>query len=88
LDQLNKKTGEFTHFSNNLRTGNIFPNCDVTSIMDDNKGSLWLGTRNGGLSLFNPVTGISQHYYHDDLDITTLRGNTISRIYKDPKGNI
>jgi ligand-binding sensor domain-containing protein/signal transduction histidine kinase len=88
LDQLNKKTGEFSHFRNNLLAGNKFPRYDVLSITEDDNGNLWIGTRNGGLNIFNPLTGVSQNYYHDELDITSLSRNSVTGIYKDPKGNM
>jgi len=53
------------------------------SIAADENGILWIGTENGGLSIFNPKTNIFTNFQQDDIDLNSLSNNSIYSIYKD-----
>lgn len=61
-------------------------NSDITSIVEDSTGDLWIGTYNG-LNRMNPYTGKCEHFY-SSLDDTTISDNCIKHLYKDSHDNI
>ena len=54
----------------------------------DHKGVIWIGTENGGLNTFDPITGIFTHYRHDPGNPNSLSHNNVSSIYEDQKGKL
>ncbi|MDJ0835977.1 MAG: ATP-binding protein [Acidobacteriota bacterium] len=50
--------------------------------------AIWLGTEEGGLNRFDPVTGTFQHYVHDPRDPNSLSDNEIWSISGDGKGRL
>ncbi len=61
LNKLNKKTGEFEHFT----TKDGLPNNVVYGILSDEEQNLWLST-NKGLSKFNPAQNTFKNYRKAD----------------------
>ncbi len=68
----------FTNYS--LEEG--LPQSEVSSLIQDTKGNLWLGTNGGGLSRFNGKKFIS--YNNDD----GLADNNIRSLFQDKKENM
>lgn len=63
LNKLNIETGAFRHFTRS----DGFPSNTIYSILQDEKGFLWVGTNNG-LTKFDPQTETFNTYgYHDGL---------------------
>lgn len=70
MDKLDPKTGIFTNYS----TNEGLPGNSVSSILVDNKNSLWLAT-DKGLAKFNPETGDIYVFDHQDgLQNKSLKG--------------
>lgn len=61
LNQLDKQTGKFTHFT--MKEG--LPNDVVYGILADDDGNLWIST-NGGLSKFNPTQKTFRNFVKSD----------------------
>ena len=61
---------------------------DVSIIFEDRAGSLWVGTRSGGLNLFNRETETFQHFKHNPNDSLSISHNTVTTIYEDQQGYI
>jgi signal transduction histidine kinase/ligand-binding sensor domain-containing protein/ActR/RegA family two-component response regulator len=78
----------FIHF--NYRTGNNkgLPGNTVLTLYEDKKSHLWIGLENGGLSIYDPVTGAFRNYLHDDIDNTSLSNNSVHSAYRDGNGNM
>ena len=55
---------------------------------EDEKGRLWVGTENGGLSILDRKTGKFQTNVHDEVDRHSINGNSIYAICKDRLGNM
>jgi ligand-binding sensor domain-containing protein/signal transduction histidine kinase len=85
---LNFPDTHFRHFRNDPRNSNSLPRDVILSLAGDEKGNLWIGTENGGLSIFNPETETFMNYLHDDLDNSSLSNNSIYSLYKDPHNNM
>ena len=80
--------GSFRHFRNDPRNSNSLGSNVVLSLEDDDKGNLWVGTENGGISILEPRMKKFRNYSHDDIDNTSLSNNSIYALYRDPQGNM
>lgn len=57
----------------------------ITSLIEDTKGTFWVGTRNG----LNRVIGGSVHsYLHTEDELHSIPNNNVSRVMEDEQGNI
>ncbi|GAA4356757.1 hypothetical protein GCM10023151_05000 [Kangiella marina] len=65
------------------------PNTSLTSnfvralAVDKPTGKLWIGTNNGGISLFNPETETFENYRHDPKDHLSLPHDMVRSIFID-----
>ena len=57
------------------------------SVLEDSKGSLWVGTFKGGLNRFDPVTERFTRYVSKEDDSTTLPSNSVLSLYEDSRGS-
>ena len=84
LDQFNPVTGVFKHFRHAENDpGSI--SGDVTPILKDHQGRLWVGTNNG-LDQLDEKTGKFIHYRHDPKDPKSLSSNYVWNLYEDHEG--
>jgi signal transduction histidine kinase/ligand-binding sensor domain-containing protein len=60
----------------------------VTSVIQDRRGNLWIGTDGGGLNQFDRVADRFTVYRHDPKDPTTVGSNSILAIFEDSDGDI
>ena len=58
----------------------------IRSLFQDRAGRFWVGTRNNGISEFNPSTGKCKHYRHDPEDPGSLANDSASVLYQDSEG--
>ena len=77
LCKLDRKTGTFKRYAYIINEGDTPPNGaldddQVTSILEDNKGQLWIGTNNGGLNKLDQETGRFTSYYSKDKGLTCV----------------
>ena len=78
---------KFIHYMNLPHKNSISHNI-VTSIIQDKKGIIWIGTYGGGLDKLNPVTGTFVNYHNDPNDPTSLSKNDILNLMEDASGTI
>ncbi|MEO6670499.1 MAG: two-component regulator propeller domain-containing protein [Ferruginibacter sp.] len=96
LASLNKTTGKITRYLHNPGDANTISNNNVTTIFEDSRNNLWIGTMGDGLHTFNRETGTFTHYPYDSLDPEKLSGpplsaapvNGIVFINEDSKGKL
>ncbi|RMI06835.1 MAG: hypothetical protein D6681_08190, partial [Calditrichaeota bacterium] len=81
LNKFHRETEQFTFYTE--RDG--LPNNMIFGILEDNHGMLWLST-NGGLSRFNPRTGVFKNY--DIYDGLQANEFTRGAYYKCPHGEM
>lgn len=53
-----------------------------------NAGVLWVGTENGGLNKFDPVTETFTRYQYNPADLNSLSNNRVRAIHEDRAGNL
>ncbi|HEX2394853.1 MAG TPA: two-component regulator propeller domain-containing protein, partial [Bacteroidales bacterium] len=87
FDLMDLSTYEFRNFRH---TGNRNSLChnNIMSMMTDRNGKLWIGTENGGLSIFDIKSGDFYNYRNDPFDQSSLNNNSIYALYEDVSGNI
>ena len=83
-------TGEvfFRRFLHDDSNSNTLIHNVVPKIAEDDYGNMWLGTENGGLSIYNPQSGVFTHLLYDPVYPSGIRGNSIWFIYKDRDGTM
>ena len=59
----------------------------VTALWSAPDGRLWVGTKTGGLSIYDPDTDRFENYHHEDND-KRLSSNSITSIVGDVTGNV
>ena len=60
----------------------------IQVIQEDQSGTLWLGTQQGGLYAFDPATEQLKRYTHDPADGGGLRNPAVQSIYQDSRGDL
>ena len=81
---LNRYDGEkFLVFKSNPADPNSLPDSYITALTADPSGGIWIGTRFGGLSHYDPTTGEFKNYPHEASDTTSLDSPTVNCLYVD-----
>jgi signal transduction histidine kinase/ligand-binding sensor domain-containing protein/HPt (histidine-containing phosphotransfer) domain-containing protein len=86
-DGLNRYDGyDFKIYRNNPENPSSLSNNYVTVVYLDTQGTLWIGTRGGGLDKYNEQTQSFEHFSHDKADPNSLANNLVSAINQDAQG--
>jgi signal transduction histidine kinase/ligand-binding sensor domain-containing protein/DNA-binding response OmpR family regulator len=85
IDYLNKKTGKFTHYNQSNVKGLV---SDYNWYVLEDKGKLYIGHVNNGLSIINLRNRTATNFVHDPANPHSLCYNTVTCIFKDSKANI
>ncbi len=91
INRFDKNTNSFKRFRDNPKYPNsskYLNSPEVTSILEDSKGNLWVGTSTGGLSRFDRKTESFVHFKHVQEDLNSVSSNGINCIYEDSKGRV
>ena len=81
------KTKTFSHYTYNNSNPNSLSIGDATVVSEGSDGSIWIGTRNGGVNILDKDGRIT-YYMQDASDVRGLNNNSIFAIYKDHTGNM
>ncbi|MCG8322796.1 MAG: ATP-binding protein [Cytophagales bacterium] len=76
----------FKWFVHRENSQNSISHNTVLSLWEDVQGKLWIGTENGGLNCYDPITQTFDHYYYDPNDKNSISNNSIWSIYEDMSG--
>ncbi len=63
-------------------------NYSITSIAEDKKGNIWIGTWGKGIIKFDKKHNTHQHFYFDKNDPLSLSYNRITSLLVDDQGNV
>jgi len=63
-------------------------NYELTQIIEDTNGILWIGTHDDGLYKFDRTSGNLKQYQHDPFDKYSLNNNYIRNMYLDELGTL
>lgn len=91
LNRFDKSTNSFKRFRDNPKypkSKKYLNSSEVTSILEDSKGNLWVGTTTGGLSKFDRKSETFIHFTHLQEDLNSISSNRINCIYEDSKGRL
>lgn len=78
----------FKHFVADPGDPDSLVSNNVTDLLIDNRGTLWVGTANDGLKQFQPESGTFIHYRYDKAKSGSLSANRVVDIYEDSAGLI
>ena len=87
MNAFNRKTRQFTHFQHDPADPQSLSHNQVTCIVEDREGMLWVGTSQG-LNQFNRETGIFTRYQHDPMDPDSLVQDSVFSIFEDSDGDL
>jgi signal transduction histidine kinase/ligand-binding sensor domain-containing protein len=79
---------QFDHYRHDPSDPSSLGGDSIRSILADQSGDVWLGTRGNGLDRFDPETETSTHYLHDPNDPDSLSNNAVRVLYQDSGGNL
>lgn len=75
-------------FKKEIDNPNSLPSNSVKAIYEDRNGLIWIGTKWGGLSSFDPKKEIFTNYERKPDDPFSLPGSGVNKIYEDQSGNL
>ncbi|MGE5624099.1 MAG: two-component regulator propeller domain-containing protein [Bacillota bacterium] len=83
------KHGAVAHFFQyKAGTTDSLPNNHVLALLPDTDGGLWVGTYQGGVGRYDPVSGRFQAHVHDATDPGSLSDDQIDTLFRDRNGLI
>lgn len=88
-DGLNKYDGyKFTVYRHQDKNPKSLRKNNILSLYEDHKGNLWVGTFNGGLSLYDRKNDCFIHYIEDPVNPSKISQSAITTIYEDNQNNL
>jgi len=78
------QTAEWQHFRHDPQNEHSLSKGFINALLQDCRGSIWIGTRAQGLTQYNPQTQSFTRYAHDQPKFSDL--NEISYLYEDRAG--
>ena len=88
-DGLNRYDGySIVVFKHNSTNSNSLSDNHTFCLINDRKGDLWIGTRYGGLDLYDLFKNKFFHFRHNKNDSTTISDDYITTIFEDSNGGI
>jgi len=85
LFKLDRRTGKFTRYHHDPQNPNSLSTNAILSIVEDDSGSLWIGTQHG-LNRFDPKTETCRRYLPDSKNPQSLSNAEVGYGMKDQTG--
>ncbi|QEC75122.1 response regulator [Mucilaginibacter ginsenosidivorax] len=83
----NIKTHQFKNYTKKEQPG-LLGDLSVTNVIEDSYGLLWVGTRDGGLNVFNTSNGVVSKNINAEFPLKLIPQGLITCIYEDHNHNI
>ena len=87
LCRYDRRKDHFIRYQSNLNNANSIYIDEINSVLEDEKGNVWIGTTEG-LDMFDPVENIFTHYRNNKTDTTSLSNNNIKSIFEDSQHDL
>ena len=87
LDRFDPTTNTFTHFRADPQDPASLSHDNISAILMDHLGNLWVATWDG-LDLLDQETGTFKHYKYDPEDPRSLSYNNVRSLYEDRSGTL
>ncbi len=88
-DGLNKYDGiQYTYYKHKFKDTHSLPANNVLAISEDKQGYIWVGTRVGGLSMYDPVLDRFTNYANDVKADGSLSNNNVTALLVDRKDEV
>lgn len=85
---LNPSSAEFIRYQNSASEYKSLSGNFVTSIIEDNRGNIWIGTFSGGINKLDLFTKTFTRFVHDPNIANSISKNDILSLYEDQSGII
>jgi len=86
---LNRYDGyEIVQFKPRVGDPNSISNPSIECLYEDSKGRFWIGTKSGGVDMYDPTSGKFRHFRNDSLSKPQIGDNRIVSIFEQSNGNI
>ena len=79
---------KFISFLNDPNNNNSISHNNISSLVEDRDGNLWIGTLGGGLNKFNIQSNIFTRYLPDENNTNSISSPYIMALYCDKKNNL
>lgn len=83
LYRLDRANGTSRHYQHDSGNPHSLSHDNIRCLYADRSGTLWIGTRGGGLDHFDPATETFRHYRHDPKNPQSLSGDDVFFIHED-----
>ncbi len=87
LNRMNKSDGTFKKYVQDQSKENSLKSNIVTKVFFDVNNRMWVGTRFGGVNVYDPGKYPFYHYKYSRHDLNSLSHNTVSSFEEDVNGN-
>ena len=88
LDVLDPETGKFRHFQSDPDDESSLAFDNVTSLLESEDGSIWVGTLGGGLDRFDPESETFTHHRQDRRNPRSISSDLVAALDLAPDGAI
>ena len=83
LSMLNVKSGKFTNYISDSASQNSLSDNNITALLEDDFGIIWIATRSGGLNRFDPEKQEFYSYKHDPTNSKSISTNGLMTLFQD-----
>jgi signal transduction histidine kinase/ligand-binding sensor domain-containing protein/DNA-binding response OmpR family regulator len=88
LNLLAKSKQVFHHFGALPGDNNYLNSSIIYAFWIDNEGRIWIGTEDGGVNIYDPVSGTYEYLMADENDPNSISQNCIKAFLDDQQGNL
>ena len=82
------KESKFTIYSHDPKNPQSISGNNITSICQDQSGTIWISTYGNGLNTFDKNSKIFTQYFHDKTDPGSLSGTSTLAVYCERSGTV